>query len=51
MTVSFNHIKTAGWGVGQKGLPTSFFSVTSTNVQIIPHNFLTFSFNSFVTLL
>ena len=30
--------------------PTSFFHVTSTNVGISPQNFLTFSFNSFATL-
>ena len=32
---------------GQKGPPTSFSSVTSTNVIISPENFLTFSFNPF----
>ena len=37
-------------GVGQKGPPTSFFPVTSTNVRIGPQNFLTFSFNPFATL-
>ena len=35
---------------GQKGPPTSFSPVTSTNVRIIPQNFLTFCFNSFATL-
>ena len=35
---------------GQKGPPTSFSTVTSTNVGISPQNFLTFSFNSFATL-
>ena len=35
---------------GPKGLPTSFFSVTSTNIGIGPYDFLTFSFNSFATL-
>ena len=30
--------------------PTSFSPVTSTNVGIIPQNFLTFSFNPFATL-
>ena len=34
-----------GWG--QKGLPTSFSPVTSTNVRFGPQNFLTFSFNPF----
>ena len=40
-------------GGGQKGPPTSFSSVTSTNVGISPQNFLTFSlsFNLFTTLL
>ena len=39
-----------GWGV-QKGIPpTSFFPVTSTNVECGPQNFLTFSFNPFATL-
>ena len=35
---------------GKKALPTSFSSVTSTNVEITPQNFLTFSFNPFTTL-
>ena len=30
--------------------PTSFYPVTSTNVNIGPQNFQTFSFNSFATL-
>ena len=34
---------------GQKGPSTSFSPVTSTNVGISPQNFLTFSFNPFVT--
>ena len=34
---------------GQKGPPTSFSSVTSTNVGFGPQNFLTFSFNPFST--
>ena len=37
-------------GAGQKGPPTSFLPVTSTNVGIVPYNFLTFSFNPFATL-
>ena len=32
-----------------KKTPTSFFPVTSTNVRFDPQNFLTFSFNPFVT--
>ena len=41
----------AGWGEGgQKGPPTSFSPVTSTNVEFSPKNFLTFSFNPFPTL-
>ena len=39
-----------GGGGGQKGPPTSFSSVTSTNVGISPQNILTFSFNPFHTL-
>ena len=35
---------------GKKAPPTSFFPVTSTNVGFGPQNFLTFSFNPFVTL-
>ena len=35
---------------GQKGPPTSFCPVTSTNAETNPQNFLTFSFNAFVTL-
>ena len=38
-------------GGGQKDPPTSFSPVTSTNVGVGPQNFLTFSFNSFATLL
>ena len=34
----------------QKGPPTSFSLVTSTNVGISPQNFLTFNFNLFATL-
>ena len=34
----------------QKGPPTSFPAVTSTNVGTSHQNFLTFSFNSFATL-
>ena len=37
-------------GVGQKGPPTSFSPVTSTNVGFGTQNFLTFSFNPFTTL-
>ena len=37
-----------GEGV-QKGPPTSFSFVTSTNVRISPQNFLTFSFITFDT--
>ena len=37
-------------GVGQKGPPTSFSPVTSTNVGFSPKNFLVFSFDTFVTL-
>ena len=36
--------------MGQKGPPTNFSPVTSTNVRISPENFLTFSFNPFTTL-
>ena len=34
-----------GGGGGQKGPPTSFYPVTSTNVGISAQNFLTFSAN------
>ena len=37
-------------GAGQKGPSTSFSPVTSTNVGIIPQNFLIFGFNPFTTL-
>ena len=42
----------SGWagGGGQKKPPTSFCNTTSTNVGISLQNFLTFSFNSFATL-
>ena len=46
---SFNPIQ--DWGGGAKRPPTSFSPVTSTNVGISPENFLSFSFNPFVTLL
>ena len=36
--------------VGKKVPPTSFTPVTFTNVQISSRKFLTFCFNSFVTL-
>ena len=39
-----------GEGRAKSLLPTSFFPVTSTNVGISPKIFLTFSFNSFATL-
>ena len=35
---------------GKKAPPTIFLPVTSTNVGIDPQNFLTFSFDSFATL-
>ena len=35
----------------QKGPPTSFSAVNSTNVGVIPQIFLTFTFNPFATLL
>ena len=35
---------------GEKSRRTSFSSVTSTNVGISLQNFLTFSFNPFVTM-
>ena len=38
-----------GGGGGEK-CPPSFFPVTSTNVGFGSQNFLTFSFNSFATL-
>ena len=38
-----------GGGFGKKA-PNQFFPVTSTNVGFGPRNFLTFSFNSFATL-
>ena len=44
-----NPIQDGGRG-GAKRPPTSFFSVTSANVEIIPKIFLTFSINHFTTL-
>ena len=38
-------------GGEQKRPRTSFSPVTSTNVGVIPQNFLTFSFNPFTTML
>ena len=40
-----------GLGGATKEAPTSFSSVTSSNVRVSPQNFLTSSFNIFVTLL
>ena len=37
-------------GGGKRSPPTSFFPVTSTNVEFGPQNFLTFSFKPFTTL-
>ena len=37
-------------GGGQKGQPTRFSSVTSTNVKISDQNIMTLSFNLFATL-
>ena len=50
----FNPIQDGGGGEGwrdQKGPPTSFSPVTSTNIGIRPQIFLTFSFNRFGRLL
>ena len=47
---SFNPIQDGEGGGGwAKRPPTSFSPVTSTNVGISPENFLSFSFNPFVT--
>ena len=46
---SFNPIQNKG-GDGGKRTPTSFSTVTSTNVGISPQNFLNFSFHAFATL-
>ena len=40
----------SGWEEGPKKLTTSFSPVTSAKVGISSQNFLTFSFNSFATL-
>ena len=37
-------------GGGQKGSPTRFSPVTSTNVEFSPQRFLTFNFNPIATL-
>ena len=51
----FNPIQDNRKGRGGRGMqkctPTSFSSVTSTNIRINRQNFLTFSFNHFDTLL
>ena len=46
----FNPIRDWGGRGGKKAPPTSFSTVTSTNVGIRPQNFLTFSFNPFERL-
>ena len=45
----FNPFQDGGGG-GQKGPPNSFSLVNSTNIGILPQNFLTFSFDPFATL-
>ena len=47
---SINLVNPIQDGGGKKAPPTSFSSVTSTNVGFGPQKFLTFSFNSFSTL-
>ena len=37
-------------GGGAKKAPYQFFPLTATNVEFGPQNFLTFSFNTFATL-
>ena len=44
------HVKPIQNGGRQKGPSTSFSPVTSTNIGISPQNYLTFSFNPFITL-
>ena len=48
MLVRINPIQ--DWGGWQNGPPTSFSPVSSTNVGLSPQNFLTFSFNTFATV-
>ena len=49
--IDFNPVRDGKRGGEQKGpTPTSFFSVTSTNVGISTQTSLTFSFNPFATL-
>ena len=52
MVIRINPIQDGGRGGGgrQKGPPTSFSPVTSTNVGVSPQNFLTFSFNPLATV-
>ena len=49
MLICINPIQDLGGG-GQKDPPKSFSPVTSTNVGLSPQNFLTFSFNTFATV-
>ena len=49
MLICINPIQDGGGG-WQKGPPTSFSPVTSTNVELSPQKFLTFSFNTFATV-
>ena len=48
---SLSEIQDGGMDGGQKGPPTSFSLVTSTNVGIRHKNFLNFNFNTFDTLM
>ena len=45
--ICINPNQDEGVGGEHKGAPTSFSPVTSTNVEISPKKFLTFSFNPF----
>ena len=46
----FNPTQDGGGWKGQEIPTNSFFSVTLTNAGIIPGNVVTFSFNTFATL-
>ena len=49
MLIRINPIQDGGWG-WQKSPPTIFSPVTSMNVGLSPKNFLTFSSNTFATV-
>ena len=47
----FNSTQDKGGGRGTKSPPYQFSPITSTNAEVRPQDFVTFSFNTFATLM